>query len=352
MTVQNPAIFIQAGSHPAEDVRRFIGATFGNRDGIVAAGDLVVSQSATPAMSVLVQGGQAVIQGSEGTYQGAYFVENRGTATLAVAASDATNARRDIIVAKVQDAAYATGPSSLWSLAVVTGTPAASPADPALPANSIALARVTVAAASTTVTNASITDLRVSGNLGRATALGGTIVTVSGSRPVTPSVGTMIYETDTGQNLVYYGATTGWRRPWGQPWGVQGTPYAGASNVTLTTTGATGFQVATFPDVANRRYRFTLSGQVANLAAGASQVTYQLNRGATGILTMPAPNYQAGDVSGYSYTGTFTTSATATSTYSIQVAYCAGSIRWEGASTPNTLLIEDIGPTTSTAPTA
>ena len=35
MTVQNPAIFLQAGSHPAEDVRRMIASVFGDRKGVV-----------------------------------------------------------------------------------------------------------------------------------------------------------------------------------------------------------------------------------------------------------------------------------------------------------------------------
>lgn len=32
--------------------------------------------------------------------------------------------------------------------------------------------------------------------------------------------GKTIFETDTGNVLVYYGATTGWQKPWNRPWGV------------------------------------------------------------------------------------------------------------------------------------
>jgi len=44
----------------------------------------------------------------------------------------------------------------------------------------------------------------------------------STTRPASPAIGQAIYETDTGNILVYYGATTGWKPPWGQPWGIVG----------------------------------------------------------------------------------------------------------------------------------
>ncbi len=74
MTAKTPAIFIPAGPHPAEDVRRafdiFVGA---GSEGIVAATDLAVTETGTPAMSVTVATGRAIIQGTEGTYQGPHL---------------------------------------------------------------------------------------------------------------------------------------------------------------------------------------------------------------------------------------------------------------------------------------
>ena len=35
MTIQNPPIFVQAGSHPAEDVRRWIAASTNDIPGVV-----------------------------------------------------------------------------------------------------------------------------------------------------------------------------------------------------------------------------------------------------------------------------------------------------------------------------
>ena len=160
MTEQNPAIFIQAGTHPAEDVRRAFDVFIGpGNEGIVAAGDLSVTETGTPAMSVDVAGGRAIIQGTEGTYQGPYIVENRGSATVTVTAADVSNPRIDLVVAKIEDQAYS-GAVNAWALAVLAGTPAASPVAPSMPANSILLATVAVAAAAATITNANITDNR------------------------------------------------------------------------------------------------------------------------------------------------------------------------------------------------
>jgi len=160
MTEQNPAIFIQAGTHPAEDVRRAFDVFIGpGNEGIVAAGDLSVTETGTPAMSVDVAGGRAIIQGTEGTYQGPYIVENRGSATVTVTAADVSNPRIDLVVAKIEDQAYS-GAVNAWALAVLAGTPAASPVAPSMPANSILLATVAVAAAAATITNANITDGR------------------------------------------------------------------------------------------------------------------------------------------------------------------------------------------------
>jgi hypothetical protein len=161
MTEKNPPVFIQAGSHPAEDVRRIFDIFVGvGSSGYVSTGDLAVSESGTPAMSVSVAAGRALIQGTESNYSGVYAVENRLATTLTVTAANASNPRIDVVVAKIQDQAYS-GSVNAWSLAVVDGTPASSPTAPAIPANSLKLAEVAVAAASSAVLNANITDHRV-----------------------------------------------------------------------------------------------------------------------------------------------------------------------------------------------
>lgn len=222
MAAETPPFVLQAGSHPAETVRRFAYATMGQRGGIVNSGDLAVSQNGTPNMTVNVAAGQVYVLGTESANQGLYYGENRTTASLNIAAADATNARRDLIVARVKDAAYS-GATNSFTLEAVTGTPAASPSDPTTPANCFVLARVAVAAGATTVVTANLTDLRTTTTgQTRAAALGGIIPCTSSTRPTTNLyAGLHIYETDT--KLVYAyngsswdlvsGAATAWTAP-------------------------------------------------------------------------------------------------------------------------------------------
>lgn len=159
MTAETTPFAIQTGGETAEHFRRLFDALVGANAVIFASGDLAVTAQATPNMSVLVAGGRVAVKGTQATYQGTYFGENRGNTTLTITASDPTNPRRDLIVASVRDAQYS-GTDNNFDVRVVAGTPAASPVDPATPANAFVLARVAVAAGATSVTNANITDLR------------------------------------------------------------------------------------------------------------------------------------------------------------------------------------------------
>jgi hypothetical protein len=125
-------------------------------DGVVkgsGAGDeCQVVEDSPAAMSVLVGLGKIFIQG--------YFLEvYSADEELAIAAADGSNPRIDLIVARRD----LTGRTA--TLAVLAGTPAASPTAPSLTQNAsgtweIALASVLVPAGSTSVINSRITDLR------------------------------------------------------------------------------------------------------------------------------------------------------------------------------------------------
>lgn len=205
------ASYIQASSHPADTDRLVLeglmnpagapvsGAAYGVGQGST---DLKVQAKGTPNMSVDVLAGHGWIDGTEGANQGTYHVYNDATKNLVISAAHATLARKDLVVAKVQDAAYS-GAVNAWSLAVVTGTPAGSPAEPAVPANAIVLALVDVAAAAASIVNGNITDRRR-----RASALGGIVVCTSATRPAAPYIGQTIYETDTQRVLAWNG--TNW----------------------------------------------------------------------------------------------------------------------------------------------
>ena len=268
MTVRTPPSFLAAGSHPAEDVRRMLHALFGSRGGIVAAGDLAVTQNGTPNMSVNVADGRLVLPGSEATYQGVYVCENRGTTNVAIAAADSTNPRRDLIVARVRDAEYS-GATNSFAIEVVTGTPAASPVDPAVPANSWVLARVQVAAGATTITNGVITDLRTvnTSQFGRAAALGGLVPCTSSFRPP-QAVGQPIYETDTKRVAVSDG--TNWIVPY--PLGELARTNR-TSNSAAFGTSVTYFDTVTATLLPNRKIRVRVA---ANILAGTAGQTVSL----------------------------------------------------------------------------
>lgn len=218
MAARNPPLWLQAGSHPATNDRLLLEALMapppavvsGAGYGIVGPSDLAVTQNGTPNMSVNVAAGKAFVDGTENANQGAYLCVNDATVNLAIAASDPTNPRKDLVVAKVQDAEWS-GATNSWSLAVVTGTPAASPSEPAVPANAHVLAMINVAAGATSITNGNITDRRR-----RASALGGIVVCTSSTRPASPTIHQFIFETDTGYLMRWDGSSwtavtpTGW----------------------------------------------------------------------------------------------------------------------------------------------
>lgn len=104
------------------------------------ASALEVTESATPAMSVLVNRGRATIAG---------VTRNYPQETLVVTAADPTNPRIDRVIAKEDG-----------TLAVTAGTPAGIPAAPALIADAISLALISVPATDTAITNSQITDDR------------------------------------------------------------------------------------------------------------------------------------------------------------------------------------------------
>jgi hypothetical protein len=141
-------------------------------DGVVAGkgSELAVGESSPPAMSVSVGTGVAFVQGY-------YFEVYTAAETLAIAAAHATLGRIDLVVVK-RDLANRTA-----VLAVKTGTPAASPAAPALTQAvagvwEIALAQVSVPAADTAIQAAQITDLR--GTRAQGTDIAGILSTTTG----------------------------------------------------------------------------------------------------------------------------------------------------------------------------
>lgn len=173
MTEVNPPGFMQnvGATHTAEIMREAFNALVGGGQTVGstqrARGGLnpnlglkmAVAQASSPNMSVDVGSGHAMIPGTENAKQAIYSCFNDGTKNFAISASDPSLPRIDLVVAKVEDTAYS-GITNAWSIAVVTGIPASSPAAPTAPANSVTLAQIAVGAGVTSIVTANITDTR------------------------------------------------------------------------------------------------------------------------------------------------------------------------------------------------
>ena len=213
MAELNPPLWITGQEHPGDVLRYGVAALLGNPLGGVAGASAlaVTALSPSPDMAVDVAAGTAFVAGTVSPDdQGFYVVPNVGSVELAISPADPTNARIDLVVARVYDDNFA-GASAEWALEVVTGTPAGSPVAPTAPDNCLVLAQIAVAANEDAIESGHITDLRVTGTRGRAYAVGGTNVCTSASRPTNPNPGDSIFELDTGRFLRYRSGS--WQDP-------------------------------------------------------------------------------------------------------------------------------------------
>jgi hypothetical protein len=140
MALRNPPSWLQNGSHPAENDRLTTTGAIWNVKGIADFGSYKVSQSGTPAMTISVAAGHALVEGTQTASQGLYIVYNDAAVTVAVTTASTTLPRIDRVCLTVQDAFYGGTANNQVILQVVAGTPNASPVAPAEPANSLTLA--------------------------------------------------------------------------------------------------------------------------------------------------------------------------------------------------------------------
>ena len=159
MTLRTPPSWLQNGSHPAENDRLTTQALWATT-GIIKSTSLAVTPNSPVGMSVIIAQGWAAIVGTTQSNMGTYVAYNDASTVVAITTANPSNPRIDLVCATVQDAYY-TGSQNNVVFQVVAGTPASSPVAPALPANSIALAEIDVAAGALSITSGDITDLRV-----------------------------------------------------------------------------------------------------------------------------------------------------------------------------------------------
>lgn len=214
MTVRAPA-WLQNGSYTADNDRLLLQSLLGGSPnqalspGVVGLADYKVTQTGTPSMNLGIASGSAWIVGSQSSTEGVYNVVNDdSTATVTISTPDATNPRIDLVVLQVRNQEYS-GTNNDAVLAVVTGTPAASPVAPSAPADSIILAQIAVAHSVSSIVTANITDKRPFFsplNIARGTPAAGLHLNTTISSPV-QAVATQIVANCV-QDFAYGGFTT------------------------------------------------------------------------------------------------------------------------------------------------
>lgn len=257
-----------------------------------------VAQTGSPSMAVTVDIGQAMIDGTLTASQGGYVVTNDAVQTLTVTASHATLARIDIVCITVEDSQYA-GSNNDALVQVVTGTPASSPAAPATPANSLVIAKLAIAASSTSVVNGNITDSRL-----YTAGAGGVIPCLSSALPSSPYVGMIAFETDTNRLRVF--------RNDGK-WGI-GTAVHGAwktsSAISLTT--GTYSNVSTATVVSDAAGFSAVGGSFLTIPTGLGGLYVVTFRGTLNVAPATG-DYTQLDINGGSFGGTTHYASTFTS---------------------------------------
>ncbi len=136
-------------------------------EGVVdkAGNSFQVLQNLGTDMNVKIGSGtafdRAVVKGDLAG-QGSFIPEHQNaTQVIAVAASDPTNNRIDLVILRVYDDTFDSSTDDFSDLELVTGTPSGSPVVPALPSTALLLAEILVVAAVTQIVNGDITDKRL-----------------------------------------------------------------------------------------------------------------------------------------------------------------------------------------------
>jgi len=292
MTVRAVPSFIQGSAHPAEETRVMLGSLLHTMTGSFAGGvgsvdpghgvllrdDLVVSALGTPNMSVNVAVGNCWIRGTQSAMQGCYHMFNDAILNVVISTSDATNPRTDLIVAQIRDATYS-GADRDARIVVVTGTPAAVPTVPTVPANSLVLAQIAVAAASTTVVGGNITDKRTLANAHNQIPVIGSTYLRDILFP-TPREGQAIY-LNTGVSTEGFQTFNGsaWRNgSWNAPWGSQYRQTLGGSAIATVGTTETALHTSgSYTQVGNRLTRTIFSSTMYGTAGDTFTVRLRLD---------------------------------------------------------------------------
>ena len=172
----------------------------------------------------------------------------------------------------------------------------------------------------------------------------------STTAPSSPTIGQTYYDTDNGELLVYYGATTGWRRPWNMPWGLLARASFATNNDTSTnhTTLQDGSAALTLTatTLTNRIYRITTTqNPYATGGVNGFQASHVV--GGTTHAQFLIPNLSTTTQDTRTWTSTYLESAGASRVFKAQIAAYATNTQvrdWGSSNIPRIIIVEDIGP--------
>lgn len=328
-------------THEAQDYRSMLDGLLGFKGGLVQSSDFAVTTNNN--MTVTVASGKCFVRGTEDTFQGMYYVHSDSNTIVSVDAAHATLNRYDMVVIRIRDDYYATGPVEGVDLFVVKGTPASSPAEPTVPANSFVLARLTVTAADVSIASGDITDRRTT-----TTSQAGRFAVKGAFRPVTSSTrptanlqayGDFIVESDSGRLLWYNGSI--WM-PINS--GLHAYAVAGGSDQTgigTSVTDVTGASV-TVTTISGHRYRIT--GQLVGLSVTAGGLRrFYIDKDAGTVLGTAFRNFGAtGNFETITWVA-YDTPTSASHTYKLRASSDANTVTIANTVGPASITVEDIG---------
>lgn len=209
MTVLNPPSWLQQGSHSATHDRLALAGLIGLH-GPTDSNAMLVIQGSPIGMSVRVGIGGCWVPGTAVASQGSYHVYNDGTVSVTLAGADPSFSRKDLIVARVQDADQS-GIINLATVEAVTGVASSSPVLPTPPVSTAIVAIVTVPnAAGITSQGGGVINSNIAQISTPVILHGGVMPVVSAvARNALPSYdGYAVYRMDTNNLEMFNG--TGW----------------------------------------------------------------------------------------------------------------------------------------------
>lgn len=176
----------------------------------------------------------------------------------------------------------------------------------------------------------------------------------SAARPTNPHRGMWVVQDDTGQLLMYYGATTLWQPPWSVAWGELSSGYASitANSATATSIADVASLTVTVSLINGRRYRTTVKGEIVCSVADGAWVWTLADGSNNALDRATGPGLSTASTTQHLiYREAAGASASVTRKLRQQKATGTGNVSIGANSAyPAYIQVEDIGPASASAP--